>query len=228
MGRERKCSAGVSGGAVSGRGRGAALRAGDRRGDARVPRREGARRAGSAPRRPSGRQVVKEGRENCQRHRARPRGVTAGPERRDRVNTWAIVFLGVIAVATLATAIVQVGCSSPPAPRAADRPVRRRRRARGQADPRPPQLVSRDASRAAASPSRRSNASMRCHGCRRENRSDDHDHSLPHRQAGARGPRVDDGHPRDDGGDPGVPAPSRPPARRGRRPVHLAHFAAAS
>src|SRR5262249_58554071 len=43
------------------------------------------------------------------RDRARPRSLPAGEDTGKRVSVWADVFLGIIAVATLAMAIVQIG-----------------------------------------------------------------------------------------------------------------------
>ncbi len=64
-------------------------------------------------------------REPGQRGRSWARGVSEGPWRRHRVNTWSVVFLGVIAVATLATAMVQIGLLvAAGLPGAADGPVR--------------------------------------------------------------------------------------------------------
>ena len=148
------------------------------------------------PRRPSeGRQVVKEGRENADdRHRARTRGLPAGPERRHRVNTWSR----------------RLPRRSSPSPRSRRRSCRSgllaRRRAPGaplgrfvdevEREVKPIighlNAVSRDASRAAALAVVAGRARRRavCSDVAVEDRSDDRHDSLGDRQAGPRGPRA--------------------------------------
>ena len=107
-----KRAAGVSARRGERRGGGAAVCAGDRTRDARVSRRQGAReRASARPRRPrKGREVVNQGRETLATAIERgTRGLPAGAGARERVTDWTEIFLGVIAVATLAMAIVQIG-----------------------------------------------------------------------------------------------------------------------
>ena len=185
--------------------------------------REGRERAARRPNGDARRQA--RAREPVDRHRARARGLSAGAERRQRVNTWSVVFLGVIAVATLATAIVQIGCSSPPG-------VWRGRSAGSW-------------TRSSARSSRSSATSTRCHAtplgrlpsrwprsnawmrsCRTSAAKIDQTITTIHSAivtAGPRGPRMDRGASGRDGGDPRFPEPAaRPYARRRRRPLHLA------
>ena len=79
--------------------------------NARVSRREGARRRASARPRPPARAASPQpGPRNADHgHRSRPRSLSAGEDAGERVSDWSDVFLGIIAVATLATAVVQIG-----------------------------------------------------------------------------------------------------------------------
>ena len=159
--------------------------------------REGARRASDAAR---------AGRGRDRRHQGRLR---AGVIRRAGVNTWATVFLGIIAAATLITAVLQVvllvaGVSLV---RRISR-VRRFHRNRGQADHRPhrrhrPRRLARREPRPGAGRARRS-AALR-HD--RAHRAHPHNRPVAHRQRAARGECAHDGLPRGDGRGPRVPAP---------------------
>ena len=95
MARDEGAGAGSSAGVPSRRGErrggGAALRAGQRPRDARVPRREGHAKAASgaadaAPKRAARSQPG--ARDPDHRHRARPRGLPAGADAGERVSTW--------------------------------------------------------------------------------------------------------------------------------------------
>ena len=109
------------------------------------------------------------------------------------MSTWTDVFLGIIAVATLATAIVQIGVLV-----AAGRLARRLGRLVDQVEREMKPLfghsnaIARDASRAAALPTARSSASTRCSRTSPQtNRADlIAAMSLGDRHAGPRGPRL--------------------------------------
>src|SRR6185437_1945640 len=82
-----------------------------RRENPRVPRRQGARepRAGGGRGRQGGRHRGAGARNADDGDREREGSLSAGPRERDCVSTKAEVFLGVIALATLTMAVVQVG-----------------------------------------------------------------------------------------------------------------------